>query len=242
MTVYALSASSIINEARDLHPGFDPRQVPDPVALRALSRLVRKLAGRVTLEAEDALIEQVTVSGAEVLAVLEGDPTADPPVEAGSGYLLPDHLYLSRSIHAVMEGESRRHPVTLVNYHQRYTRGGWGFPAVSLYGGRLYPVDCRRISGNASSTHGWEELAQLELMLVPVPGDLTQLTDAVGLPPVCREALVLGLALFMAGRTPGALAELPMLRADAEGAQVEAVAALVGLDSGVWEVARGGAE
>jgi hypothetical protein len=242
MAVVELVASEIIDEARDFHPGFDPRTVPDRVALRFLSRITRRLASRVTLEAEDALISKYVISAADLDLSLDGDSLADPVVEADSGVLLPAHLYLSKSVHVKWEDDDKRYPVTLTHYHGRYSTGAFRFPSGAIFGGRFYPMDCRRVNGSTGGMHGWEEAEQVELMMVRVPSDLTQMDDLVGIHSVCRDALVTGVALAMAGRTPGSIADLPTLKGDAVSSFEEAVAQLASQDSGVWEVAQGGAE
>jgi hypothetical protein len=214
-----VTVAEILNESRDFHASFTRQNVPDVPCMRALSRYVRRLAAKIADADEAALAVQETVDSADLLAAVTGR----------SGITLPAHLLLLRPVHVVRTEDGVRMPVDLVDHASR--NDVKRFPAASLLGGKLYPLNLYDVMGTTYGEHGWEDYGDLELLLVPLYDDLTGPTDVIGLPDVCRDAMVCNLALFMAGRTARTVSDLPLLPAQAADAEATAITTLAGQSS-----------
>lgn len=220
-------AADIVDQARDYHATFTPGNVPDKAALRALSRYQRRLAEKIASQGDDALAVPVLVERADVLDALA----------SGEGIPLPAHIRMMRTINTwTLSTPASEVPVTAVAFDQWADRGSAHHPAVSIYGGRLYPLSLSALVPNSRT--GWEDLAGgLRLIIVPLPAQLTALDDELSLPDVAQDALVTNLALWMAGRTSAAVRDLPLLPQQAMDAEAMAVDALASQDSvNLWTV------
>lgn len=221
-----VTVAELLDEARDFHPTFTRQNHPDPVVMRALSRYVRRLAAKITELDETALAEQATVDESTLLAAVTGR----------TGIALAAHLIVLRPIHAVREDDGVRIPVDLVDLATR-NQMRTGYPSVSLAGGKLYPLNLMDPLGDSYGEHGWEDYTGLEMLLVPLPDAFTGPTDTVTLPDTCRDAIVHNLALFMAGRSKAAFADLPALPTHAADAESMAISAVAGAnDASTWRV------
>lgn len=214
-----MTVAEIIDESRDFHASFTRQNIPDVACMRALSRYVRRLAGKITDADETALAVQETMDAADVASA----------VENRTGITLPAHLLLLRPVHVVRTDDGVRVPVDIVDHASRNAVDT--FPCASVLGGKLYPLNLQDVGGDTYGEHGWEDYGGLELLLVPLYDDLTGPTSVIGLPDVCRDALVTNLALFMAGRTARTVSDLPLLPAQATDAEAASVATLAGQSS-----------
>jgi hypothetical protein len=221
-----VTADDVLDSARDYHASFTRGTIPDKAALRALSRYQRRLAEKVASQGDDALAVPVLIEQADV---------ADALV-SGEGIPLPAHLRVMRTINTWHANPLAEVPVTAVAFDQWSDRGSAHHPAVSIYGGRLYPLSLSSLVPNSRT--GWEDFAGgLRLIIVPLPVELTALDDALTLPDVAQDALVTNLALWMAGRTSAAVRDLPLLPQHALDAEAMAVDALASQDSAnLWVV------
>lgn len=223
-------AAEVIEEARDHHGSFDPQRIPPKVALRALSRLSRRLAEKVVALSEDALAVPHEIDRSTLLDA----------VENRTGITLPPHLLVLNELYTWRSDRNGLEPVEMVAYSVRYQAGVECFPAVALQGGLLYPVNLLDAPRACLGTlHGWENYQGIKLDLVPLPAELVALTDTVGLPDAAKDALVLNLAVFMAGRSGAVLKDLPALPAQAQDAETTAVNTLAAMDTTTrWTIQR----
>jgi hypothetical protein len=222
-----MTVAELIDESRDFHGSFTKQNIPDRACMRALSRYVRRLAEKVTALDEAALAVQETVDSADLLDAVTGR----------TGIVLPAHLLLLSPVYVVHTEGGYRVPVTLIDHASRNLEGAIRFPAASVMGQKLYPLNLMDVAGTVYGTHGWEDYGGLELLLVPLYADLTLPTSVIGLPNVCRDALVNNLALFMAGRRADTMRDLPTLPAQAQDAENTAVATLTGQSStSTWRI------
>lgn len=236
-----MTADEILDEARDHHPSFNTRNVPPKAALRALSRYVQYLTGRVLEMGEDALAEPVLVTREDLVDAVEGR----------TGITLPPHMGVMRSIHTWKGADTPSGilsltpgqpgmliPVKSVDYAHRYSIGAHHFPAVSVFGQKLYPLNLMDAISYTYTKHGWEDYMGLQIVLVPMPAQLTALSDEVQIPEVARPALVMHLAVWMAGRQGAAVVkDLPLLPQQALEAEGMAIRTLAGQDSAVaWHI------
>ena len=220
-------ASDLLDEARDFHASFTKQQVPDRAALRALTRAVERIVQQVAAITPEALAEVVDVPQALVATA----------ASTRTGIALGDHVLLLKPVRAVLANSGVRVKVDTPDHATSHTWGVVKFPSATLLGGKLYPLNLADLNTN-STEHGWDAYDGLEVRMVPVPAELSLPTDTVPLPAVCRPALVMAVALFMAGRTSNTARDLPLLPAQATDAEAAAVAALAGTDSAsTWRVA-----
>jgi len=223
------TAAEVIDASRDYHPAFDSRKVPEASALRVLSRLQRRLAGKVTALSEDALAEPYTFVVADVNAAAAAG-------FAGAGLAMPDHLLLLGLYTTRLTGPVSTVPVSLVSYANFPVEAARYWPSCCLLRGKLYPTS--RLQLGLSTLHGWEKFDGLSALLVPNPPELTGRASLITLPDIVLDALVTGLAYWMAGRA-GVARELGHLKEDAMDAEQTAVAALADQEStSTWSVVR----
>jgi hypothetical protein len=118
------------------------------------------------------------------------------------------------------------------------------FPSAYVIRQRLYPVNTYEagtflIKGDSSSaTHGWEDLNGIDVLLVPTPAELTLPDSPITLPDSAFDALVVGLANWMAQRM-GVLNSMPTLRQESGDSESAAIASLAGQDTtSTWTVRR----
>lgn len=224
-------AAEVVEEARDHHGSFDPQRIPPRVALRALSRLTRRMAEKVTALSEDALAEPQEIDRDTLLAAVVGR----------TGIALQAHLLVVGDLYTWRSDRAGLEVVEMVDYSGRFQKGLEQFPAVVLKGRLLYPINLQDAPlAGFSSRHGWEDYQGIKLDLVPLPADLGALGDTVGLPDTAKDALVLNLALFMAGRSgAGVVKDLPLLALMAQDAEGAAVNTLASMDTTTrWTVTR----
>lgn len=224
------TAAEVIEASRDYHPAFDERRVPEASALRVLSRLQRRLAAKVTALSEDALAAPFAFLAADVsAAALAGF--------AGAGLALPDHLLLLGFFTSRLAGPVSTVPVSLVSYANYPVEAARYWPSCFVLRGRLYPAN-RMELGFGGSLHGWEAFNGLSALLVLNPPELTARADEITLPDIAQDALVTGLAWWMAGRA-GVAREVVWLQQDATDAEQTVVTALADQEStSTWTVVR----
>lgn len=210
----------ILDEARDYHPAFDVRRVPNKLLLRALARVEQRIAQKVALESPEALALEYTVAG---LGLGEG---------LLAGITPPSHtLVLGVWAKVVKSGESVRVPVRLVSWADREGKGLADFPTATLAGGKLHLVNLTDYGGDKT---GWEDVTQLHILYQPLPGVYADLDATVVLPDICHPALVANLALWLSNTTGVKLDGIVPNAQEAEGL---AVAALLNQDTtGAWRV------
>lgn len=207
------------------------------MALRALSRYQRRLAQKITEVSEEALATPLAFSKTLVDAAALAGIT-------GAGLVLPDHLLILGAWTKRTADSTHSIPIDLVAYANHGAEALKRFPSAYIARQVLYPVNTYQaggfiIKGDGSSDHGWEDLDGIDLLLVLTPPELTALTSNITLPDSTLDALVTNLALFMAGRKPGVLREIPNLTQDAKDAEVTAISTLGGQDStSSWTVVR----
>ncbi len=222
-----MTVAEILDEARDFHGSFTKQNIPPVLCMRALSRYVRRLAEKITQVDEAALAVQETVDSADLQAAVTGR----------TGIALPAHLLLLAPVHAVRTDDGIRIPIELIDHASRNTEGAYRHPAASVMGQKLYPLNLMDVTGDSYGEHGWEDYDGLDLLLVPLYADLTLPSSVIGLPDVCRDALVCNLALFMAGRTARTVSDLPLLPAQAMDAETTAINTLAGQSStSTWRI------
>lgn len=231
MPVYA---RDLVDQARDFHPAFDRRQLPDKLVLRQLSRYQRRLAGKITALSEEALAVPVVFAKAEVDAAAVAGVT-------GPGLALPEYL-LILSIFTRYTAGGPDIPVQLVAYSNNMAQALLDFPSAYLIRQSLYPVNRWRagtaIKGEATGLTGWEELDGVSMIVVPVPPELVSLESEITLPAATHDALIAKTALWMASRQ-GVAPILPQLPSEAREAEEAAVMALGSQDTtSTWTVRR----
>jgi hypothetical protein len=181
-----ITAQSVLNHARDLHPSLAPVHTPEPLAWRQLSRQQESLWQDITrvVPAYNAL--QVTLP-------------LPPPNGFANGWALADFLpgqgqYKDLLDVEVIWPQPRRRPTraTLVPFEQRDLRHR--FPAVTFVNGALLP------QGGETD---WSTAESLVLTYTPLPSDVTAGDQVLQLPDDSRECLAYGLAAFFAGRLVG---------------------------------------
>jgi hypothetical protein len=226
-------AGVLVDEARDYHASFDPRTVPAKASLRALSRIQRRIAEKVTEINEEALAQPVSLSKADVdAAALSG--------VAGPGISLPEHLLLLSAYTTRSGDPSFQIPVSLVTYANAPQHGALDFPSVYLIGQKLYPINGSQVGftmgGDGTGPHGWEDLNGLTLLMVLTPAALVDLDSVISLPDAAHPAMVSLLALWMMQRQGVNISDL---RGEAMDAERSALATLSGQGStSTWSVVR----
>jgi hypothetical protein len=216
------SAVDIIEQARDYSPLFTRQAVPDLPALKALSRLERRLASAVVEEAPDAL-------------AIWYDLPLPLPADWEDGIELPSHLMaLGAELtyeHGVRQGTWE---VSLLHSGQAQTQPHM-YPSAYVMGGRLFLTDLRKWWGALS---GWEDMTSLRLRLVPMVPTLDRPEQLITLPDTAESPLVALLALWMADRVG---AKLPTLREDSTASAqgwVQSVVSALSTRSWLVEVVR----
>lgn len=223
-------ARRIVDQARDLHPSFDPLHLPDVTVYRALGRYQTRLVEKITQLNEEALAVPVVFPKADVdAAALAG--------RAGLGLLLPPHLLLV-SLETVPVAGGQTEEVYLTTYANVRDRSLSLFPAAYLIGQRLYPVHFGTVWPIKGDTHGWETWDGLTAVLVPTPATALTPQDEVSLPETADDALVANLGLWMGG-VRGVLRDNPWIQQNAQDAEAQAIATLGGQDTtSHWTVTR----
>lgn len=229
------TARDLVDQARDFHSSFDPRTVPEKAALRQLSRIQRRLAEKVTAISEEALAVVQSFTKAAVDAAAVAGVT-------GPGIALPDHLLLLAAYTTRSAGAGKI-PVDLVAYSNAQAEALRVFPSAYVIRQKLYPVNTYEaggflLKGDTNITHGWEDLNGIDLLIVPTPPELLSPDSLLSLPDSTFDALVVGLANWMAQRQ-GVLNSMPSLRQDAGDAEGAAIATLTNQDTtSTWSVVR----
>jgi hypothetical protein len=238
----SFTAAEVIDEARDYHLSFDDHRHPGKVCLRALSRLVRRITGQVTDLSEETLaipyeIDNATLQAAVAAAIAAPGEDED---SGNTGISLPSHYMVLGNPSTWKADSDAKYRVELVDYTSEMDRGLTAFPAVMIYGSKLWPINLKTVVGYRSNLTGWEDYLGLKLTLVRVPADMTTQADVVALPDIAKDSLVSMLAHWMAGRGGReVLADLPSLPAEAQSAEARAVQLLAGMDStSTWTVVR----
>lgn len=175
-----ITVAEIIDEARDFHPSFDDRALPDRACMRQVSRAERRIVEKVTSLNEQALAEEVVFRNLETALM--------------RGLELPDHTLL---LDVAYESAGVTRPVSLVAYSDRFTEGLRRFPSGYLVGSKFYPTN-RTLTGETNT--GWETADLIRAVMVKLPPRYTSLKQTIHLPEVAHDALVANLAHWMALR------------------------------------------
>jgi hypothetical protein len=172
----ALTASSLLELARGEHPAFSTSAIPNKLALRHLAKLERELvqAGQ---ERDPAFLiaeEEITVGSSY---------NAGPHVLPAYDYLLDGDVTLTGG--AVV-------PFTLVGSADRHQR-------IHRYAGyernrKLYLI---------GETADWRGTSVLTLRYAPAVVAPSALASDLTIPPAAENALIAGLAAYMADRCTG---------------------------------------
>lgn len=187
----ATSARTIVEEARGFHPAFTYKAIPDIVALEEVSRLEQEMADEIVEESGETLAEWQEV--------------AWPADALTAGIPLPPHLLLSgaRIWFTGLDPEDSA-TVQIISPQQAQSLPHM-FPSAYVIGDRLRLTDWRYWFGDR---HGWEDVARIDILVVPEIAPLTTLGQNITLPDSVRPTLVRGLAMFMADRTGVSLPRL----------------------------------
>ncbi len=169
----AITAATVLQEARELHPAFAEKWTPDPLAWRFLGRYQRTLVSKIAVLHPDLLEETDTISL--------------PLTPFASGHTLPDaHLY-RRGISYFSSG--LKDVFHLIPWQNRpYNRL---FPGGSILKGVLY------LLGQATD---WTAYASIDIKYVPIPALITAGTDTFVLPDYAHPTLVAATADYLAAR------------------------------------------
>lgn len=181
----ALVARDIIDAARDFHPGFHQHDFSSAMLLRQLYRIEKSLFEQVVKLDEEALATNKVVAKGLITAAMRTE----------SGVSLPPH-YLVLSAKVRYKDRDETSQIEFIDYRQTEAY----FPSASIVGQRLHPFPSEE----------WDSPAVKDVLVryVPLPERYTALTDELAIPEAAEEALVQGLAAFMARRGNLAM-ELP---------------------------------
>lgn len=172
-----ITVGDAIEEARDEHPAFTERNVPDSVIRRKLNRYQRELYARVI----DADKQWVATTETQDLDTYDFDTGFTP-----SGDLLKP---LGGDVHFTNDDRTVR--LRWVPYKNRKSPGV-PYPAYYL-NGVIY------LCGIEDDWHGVEKV---DFVIITEPTDLTQNSDTFDLPDGAEHPLVKFAALEMAKRGP----------------------------------------
>lgn len=228
-----ITAQTIIDAAQSRHPLFMASRIPDGAALAYMVARQRSLLllyggaidGLVSISIDVATTIANTLvgsaSGVPVYLTTYEDGWAthktaanvpywdfsepkiagDPFGENGGvpGFPLPDDFLRLILITCTYADSEQVRPVDVIAEVTRLARQRPSVPTAFVSGNRLVPVR-PLASGNTSDL--WSNVAAVQLSYVPSP-TLTALTDTISVPAPLTEALIAGLAEYMAGMTPG---------------------------------------
>ena len=182
-------AGDIIDEARDYHPGFTEERFPNRMLLRRLGRAQHKVYEAVADRDPDFLAQEVVFGPEEVQAAL----AARAPLS------LPEYLAVSsaRVYYNPVADYVESLPVRLLATRQRLSHVA-PFPSATPVAGGILLTDLR---DTGDRTHGWENLARLEIRYVPRPAPPTSVNAELSAPDDLTDALVGDLVSFMALRS-----------------------------------------
>lgn len=180
-----ITAQSVLDHARDLHPVLAPVHTPEPLAWRQLSRQQEDLWQDITRIVPALFAQQATMAFPVPAGFAAGWPLAT---------VIPDGQYKDILDLEVVWPNPRRKPtrVTFVPFEQRDLHHR--LPAVTLRDGTLYPL---------GSENDWQSVQSLTLTYTPLPQDITTGSSVLQLPDDCRECMASMLAAFFARRLVG---------------------------------------
>jgi len=181
--------AQLIDESRDYHPSFNPRDIPHKAALRALSRIERNLARVITEMDEDFLSEWLEYTPEDVATAYDD----------GLGFHLGDHAIVVEAQVVHESGPNSAMPLIVPNQADQYH---WRWPTGYLSGGNFYIAD--------HPAHKWNPKTSVRLRVVRVPEVPEVETEEVSLPLIAQDLMVKELALWMAMRV-NVMRELPGL-------------------------------
>ncbi|MGH3428480.1 MAG: hypothetical protein ACRDQZ_13085 [Mycobacteriales bacterium] len=206
----AITAATVIDEARDRHAAFDRKRIPDRMARRFLSNYAIQLHGRILAIDPDALRVDV------VTALPLADFDAGIALPAGVRYIAdvvttePDTVANPRTV-----------PVTLLPAAQRNAPNG-PLAAVWQVGSTVYL---------RSPATLWRYMGSITIAYVPLPVELADLNAVLPVPDAAKLACVESVAAFMArrGSTDSSAPEIDLQefnqeKTEAEGAYLADVA------------------
>ena len=175
----SLTAGTVINHARDMHPALSPANAPAVVGYRALTRFSGDLVQAVTVRQPAFLAKTATV--ALPLAVFDSGQSLATSISAGWLDLL--EVFGQRTDGAsTTEWPVRVH---LIPWEQRDMLQK--FPAVTVRDNTLY------LLGNETD---WELLASLKLTYTPRPASVLSDTSVLEVPDDALDALATMLCSF----------------------------------------------
>lgn len=170
-----MTVEEVILHARDMHPGFDDKAVPDKVLFRFLERC------------QDELVEDVVAVYPQALdwCVKRIDL---PLLDFERGAAFPEHLYPMKG---QVDYPDRLQELHLVDWYQLPAPARW--PAAAI-------VNCRLYLGRTEAA--WAQAECLNVPYIAVPEPLDDLESEFALPRIARNALVAAAAWFMSTRLP----------------------------------------
>jgi hypothetical protein len=168
-----LVAGTVIDEARDLHPSFDPQTHPDKICLRFLSRWQKA-----TLQRALTIYQGLIDGGLTIIPL--------PLVDFDAGEALADVMSL---VDITVTVGLQTYPVTILPYHARFDPQ----PEFACWfvNGVLYL---------AGKPNDWTQASKLTVRYLEVPADLIDKTSPLVLPDHALSAAVHAIAGFIAGR------------------------------------------
>ena len=172
-----LVPSSIIDQARDIHPSFTENLHPNNVVRRFLSRWQREIVGR------------LLIADRHAVRLVETVAFPLPTFEAGHA-LASEPQYLHGGDVKYGNPDDTRE-LNIVGWERRYDRVPW--PAAAVFADTVYFLGIVR---------DWANVTSVDLFYAPVPSALPDISTASVLPDQAESAAVAAAAQFMGSRIP----------------------------------------
>lgn len=182
------TVGDLLDTARDFHPSFMHQDITDKMLMRQLSSSLRHLYTKVTETNENALVEMVSLTSAEITAALTAGYYAMPS----------EAIRLIEADARVTDGDMRV-PVWIYAAVHRFDPTH--FPSIYQMGqGKVRLTSETEMVG--ISSNGWQNYQDLRIWYVPSPANVTTMTATITVPDIVQDALVADLVVFMTGRSP----------------------------------------
>lgn len=219
----ALVPSQLIDRARDFHESFSPKEIPVPMLLRQLTRLERRIYQSVHRLNDEALADVQVI----------GQPLIEQSLD-GTGLDLVQHYRVLAVF--LRDNEHPQTPdikVSIVPQHNRMNVKH-RHPVGYLLGQKLFLLPLT--TWGFTDQTGYETAKEVRVVHVPVPPDITSVSQALKVPDAAEEVLTNGLVLFMAGRK-GLLDQIPLTMEEAKEQEESLISTLAFQDSASsWHV------
>lgn len=192
-----LVPSQLIDRARDFHEKFSSRDIPNPMLLRQLTRLERRIYQSVHRLNDEALAETQVIDRGLI----------DAALSSATGLTLVQHYRVVAAF--LRDNEYPQIPdvrIALVPQHN-ILNAAHRFPVGYLMAQKLFLAP--RSTWGFTEETGYETAKEVRVVLVPVPPEITQMSQPLKVPDAAGEVLTNGLVLFMA-RRKGVLDEIPL--------------------------------